>query len=311
MSALSSRETNEIGITTMLRRSLAELDQELITEQPTIQDGCGASVALLVGDRLFTAALGHCGILLFEPSHQRSQSSKTPQSEATSLKARSIDDSLARKEMGINPRSLGDRGWKSVDGNMMRFATCTSCKLSYDSGHTLLMLISGPVSTSLSRDTASEVLDRFGQRARAISGEVVAKASEVHKSGGAEETFPQQFTAVTVAFLPPREIPQELQHLAPKSAKAAPAPPPGKKQKTESGKTETNSLRLRHILVRHAECNAPFDPARQKPVTRHLSEADAVLRRVLHDLLKEQAARKPPADPKKAALELMPGAVTW
>jgi len=56
-----------------LQKSLSELDQELVLEQVGIQDGCGASVALLVGDKLFTAVIGSCGILLFSYSPQPGQ----------------------------------------------------------------------------------------------------------------------------------------------------------------------------------------------------------------------------------------------
>jgi len=192
-----------------------------------------------------------------------------------------IDDS--QSDQSTYPRSLGDRVWKAAGGSTpVQFAqaTCSSRMLSYgtDPGHNVLLLASGPIFARSVLESASELVVELDQRPRAISGEVSARAFEAAASEKPEDeafgAYPQQFAAVTVVFLPPRKIPHELQSLAPKSAKLAPAPPPSKKQKTEAG-----SLRVRHILVRHSECQAPFDPVRQKPVTRHLSEADAILRR--------------------------------
>lgn len=178
--------------------------------------------------------------------------------------------------------------------------TCSSCKLSYEHGCSALLLTSSTVSASLPLLTVKEVVVDLEQRPRAISGDIAAKARELLKSGEEEST--PQFSAVTVCFLPPREIPEELKALAPKAASSTPSPPPNKKQKTDPSKVENNSVRLRHILVRHSECHAPFDPVRQKAVTRPPSEAETILRRALRELLQEQYTRKPSLDPKKAAL---------
>lgn len=318
MSSLTPRETNEAGVMAMLQRSLAELDQELLVEQLTIQDGCGASVALLIGDTLFMAVIGKCGVLLCTPSSQPANGCKTarPPLGSTSrasatapvFTVRSIDDTQAQRPQWANPRSLGDRAWKNLGGIPLPFvqATCSSCKLSHENGHSVLLLTSQPVSQNLSFQNASDVVIEFDQRPRAISGEVVAKVREAfdlqQSTHEASEAATPHHSAVTVVFLPPKEIPYELHSMAPKSAKLAPAPPPSKKQRVEAGKPETLSLRLRHILVRHSDCNAAFDPLRQKPVSRHPSEADRILRQALRDLLKDQATIKLPGDPKKAAL---------
>ena len=41
----------------LTRGAFESLDQEMLTKHPEIQDGCGAAVALLIGDHVFIALL--------------------------------------------------------------------------------------------------------------------------------------------------------------------------------------------------------------------------------------------------------------
>lgn len=335
MSSLMPSQTNEMGVTSMLRNIFAELNQELLSDQVGILDGCGASLALLISDRLFTAAIGNCGILLCSPSSQQADASQrhgsktlgvqtlraTSETTASASCIVGASSSLTVRSLGESPghssgqvtapaRSLGDRAWKTMQGALLQIAppTCSSFRLSYEHGCTTLLLTSSPIAASLPSQTVKDIVVEMEQRPRAISGDIAAKARELaisgEEAGVSVDSYPCQHSAVTISFLPPRPIPEELRPLAPKSvsARVTPSPPPSKKQKTETSKGETNSVRLRHILVKHAECHAPFDPVRQKAVTRHISEAETMLRRALRELLQEQALRKPSLDAKKAAL---------
>merc|ERR1711974_19183 len=110
----------------------------------------------------------------------------------------------------------------------------------------MLLLTAAPIAASLPLQTVSEIVAQLGQRPRAISGEIASRSRNVSNS---QLPGAQQFSAVTVAFLPPREVPEELRPLAPKAMQVQVATlPPNKKQKTDAGKVETNSLRLRHLL---------------------------------------------------------------
>merc|ERR1712187_461789 len=44
---------------------------DLLIGQPAIHDGCGASVAVLIGERLFTAVCGKCSAVLCETGPQK------------------------------------------------------------------------------------------------------------------------------------------------------------------------------------------------------------------------------------------------
>eukprot|EP00439_Symbiodinium_sp_Y106_P034971 s261_g4.t1 len=69
ISSLPANCTSETYVKAALVKSFEDLDKEILETQPDIQDGvdgCGAAVALIIGDVLFSAVLGLCDGLLFE-----------------------------------------------------------------------------------------------------------------------------------------------------------------------------------------------------------------------------------------------------
>merc|ERR1719401_1852958 len=74
-------------------------------------------------------------------------------------------------------------------------------------------------------------------------------------------------------------------------------PPPAKKARKEA-----ESVRLRHIVVKHRDCGQPFDPVRNRPIARSREEAETMLRRALRELNQEAKQNKVPVDNAKAKL---------
>jgi len=347
MSALYHHQTNEAAVTMMLQATFLELDQELISDQAGIQDGCGAALALLIGNRLFTAVLGKCDVVVCAPSSTapapkakatpapvRSGASASTSSSAPSpLVARSMGEGQGRcglmqermylEGLGAQvfqgdigdcvqspsgavasvSRSLGDPAWKAIGGISLLRAEpkVLSTIISTEAGVPAIVLASTPVLEGLPLQQFTDAIAEFPQRPRAISGEIAAEARRKRLADDPNEGgYENHYAALTVFFLPPKELPHELAHIAPKSAKVAPAPPPNKKQKL--GGPEMNSVRLRHVLVRHSDSKEPFDPVRQVQVTRLLGEADSILRQALREILQEQTMQPPSTGAKKDAL---------
>lgn len=66
LSELRAGTPSAASVQTAVAKSLETLDQELLIRNPEIADGCGAAVALLVGDHLFVAFMGRCTAVLCE-----------------------------------------------------------------------------------------------------------------------------------------------------------------------------------------------------------------------------------------------------
>merc|ERR1711972_149745 len=77
---------------------------------------------------------------------------------------------------------------------------------------------------------------------------------------------------------------------------------PGGPPAAKKARKEAESVRLRHILVKHRDCGQPFDPVRNRPVVRSRDEAESLLRQTLRELTQEAKATKLPADISKAKL---------
>merc|ERR1712118_208703 len=180
----------------------------------------------MVGDKLFTAVIGGCGMMLgLSPAQSSSNTAGASSSSASTATAtprkfevHAIDDILRDQAMG--PRSLGDRAFKAAFAPLQfARATCSSWTLACgnDGDRSVLLLGSGPMLERLSSDSLSELAVELEQRPRAISSELSVKVFEAAASDKkADETggkASQQFTAVTVAFFPPREVPHDLQSL--------------------------------------------------------------------------------------------------
>lgn len=181
-------------------------------------------------------------------------------------------------------RSLGDRAWKGPEGGipgsvkLLRGAPETRVTdVSWAERHQFLVIVSAPVAEAVSPEDSVAIGAEFAGKPRAASGEIAGRASEAANNGN------MQCTAVVVYF-------------SPKEDRPASAPPAKKARK------EAESVRLRHIVVKHRDCAQPFDPVRNRPVVRSREEAEQMLRRALRDLSQEAKTIKLPADASKAKL---------
>ncbi|CAE7185109.1 unnamed protein product, partial [Symbiodinium pilosum] len=115
----------------------------------------------------------------------------------------------------------------------------------------------------------------FEQKPRAASGEIANRAALAPQNSNA------QCTTIVVYF-----VPKDDRAVMEPAAKRA--------------KKEAESVRLRHIVVRHQDCSSPFDPVRNVQVQRTAQEAEGILRQALQELITEAKTIKLPAG-KKAA----------
>merc|ERR1712137_1021803 len=74
-------------------------------------------------------------------------------------------------------------------------------------------------------------------------------------------------------------------------------PPAAKKARIEA-----ESVRIRHILVKHRDCEQPFDPVRGRAIIRTRDEAEILMRGALRELTREARTIRLPADASKAKL---------
>lgn len=307
LSALPPGYENDVFIKATLKKTFEDLDKDLLVGQPAIHDGCGASVALLIGEKLFTAVCGKvCGVLMEAGPQKAGQVSYTPVSVGANQGHCHLPEeqkfltaeggAVFQNEQGNTlvsgpggavaqvSRSLGDRAWKGPQGGipgsvrLLRGVPETkSVDVSWGDKHHCLILASAPVAGALSPDIISKVASALGSRPRATAGEVTARASDATTTGTT------QCTAMVIRFVP-------------KDDKYAGQPAAKKARK------EAESVRLRHIVVRYRDCGQPFDPVRNRPVGRTREEAETMLRRALIELGEEATKIKLPSDAKKVQL---------
>jgi serine/threonine protein phosphatase PrpC len=299
LSALPPGYENETFVKATLLKTFEDLDKDILRGQPAIHDGCGGAVALTVGEKLFTAVVGRCDAVLSEAGNPVSLGDKQGRLELPE-EQKWMQDKGGVMMQGENgkllvsspagsvaavSRSLGDRAWKGPEGgipgapNLLRPKPQTAVTtISWAERHTCLALSSGPVADAVNPKAVVEVAAEFPQKPRAASGEIATRAAQVNSGA--------QCTSVMVCFLP-------------KEDKAA-QPPPSKKAKKEA-----ESVRLRHIVVKHRDCGQPFDPVRNRPVSRTKEEAELVLRGALRELIQEAKKVKLPANPDKAKLMVL------
>jgi len=309
LSALPPGYENATFVKAALTKTFEDLDKEILRGQPAIHDGCGAVVALTVGEKLFTAVSGKCDAVLCEAEQQKGGEQGLPvfvplgskqgrcslpdeqkwltenggvvfQAEGGHTLVSSPNGAVASVS-----RSLGDRAWKGAEGGipgsikLLRGTPETKVTdLAPAEKHQFLVMSSMPVAESVSQQECTSIAWEFSGKPRAASGAIAGKAAEAPQNGNGA-----QCTAVVVYFWP-------------KDDKSAQAPPPKKARK------EAESVRLRHIVVKHRDCGQPFDPVRNRPVTRAREEAETMLRRALRELLQEAKTIKVSADPSKAKL---------
>lgn len=307
MSVIPQGYENATFLKPCLKKAFEDLDKEVLRGHQGIQDGCGGAVALLVGEKLFTAVCGQCELHLIEAGARkgsRQEPSKAAAMGRNQGKWSLPDDTKFCKDNGgmvfpgeggtlltSNPngsvtamsRSIGDRAWKGSMGGiagslkLLRSVPETRfTEVSWADKHLALVLTSAPVARNMSCEDMASVATEFEAKPRAASGEIAGRSA----------ALPQNAIAQCTAL---------VLHFVPKNEKAA-SEPAAKKQKREA-----ESVRLRHIVVKHLECGQPFDPVRNQPVTRSVQAAEAMLRNALRELIQEAKTLKLPASGKKAS----------
>eukprot|EP00929_Paragymnodinium_shiwhaense_P072013 TRINITY_DN36562_c0_g1_i1.p1 TRINITY_DN36562_c0_g1~~TRINITY_DN36562_c0_g1_i1.p1 ORF type:complete len:541 (-),score=130.73 TRINITY_DN36562_c0_g1_i1:299-1921(-) len=309
LSALPQGYENDVFIKATLKKTFEDLDKEVLQGQPAIHDGCGAAVALLVGERLFTATIGKCHAILCEAG--------PPKAGQVNYKANSLGANQGacdlpdeRKWLTDNggvvftaengktlvsspggavsavSRSLGDRAWKGEMGGIpgsvklvRGIPETRSTELSWADRHGGLILTSAPIYEAVPATDCAAIASTYPGRARATCGEIAAKA--VQAAGGANA----QHTSLVVYFLPKVN-----------TGKEAGAPP------AKKAKKEAESVRVRHIVLKFRDCGQAFDPVRNRPIARSREEAETTLRGALRELCSEQSSIKRPGDASKAKL---------
>lgn len=306
LSALPPGYENQTFVKATLTKTFEDLDKEILRGQPAIHDGCGAAVALSVGEKLFTAVCGKCEIVLCEaggppqrlryqpislgdkqgrcdlPEEQKfltENGGVVFQAEGGVAMVSSASGSVAAVS-----RSLGDRSWKGPEGGIPGSVKLikptpqtTVTDLSWGNRHVFMILSSAPVANVVTSDDCITAGTEFLGKPRAVSGELTAKAAEAPGNANA------QCTSVAVYFVA-------------KDDKAG-GPPAAKKARKEA-----ESVRLRHIVVKHRDCGQPYDPVRNRPIVRSREEAELMLRGALKELNTEAKSIKLPADASKAKL---------
>lgn len=327
--SLPPDQVNQTFLKATLIKTFEDLDRDLLLGQPGIQDGCGAALALLVGDHLLTAALGKCNVVLCKPvaaggaapgatetwraaslgSSQGRWDLPSERAWHAGAVVETPDGARARTEAGAEAavsRSLGDRLWKAEAGGVARgLLRCvpevSATQLTFADGNPVAVLTAAPVTDKVSVEGIADVVTRFPLRPRAMCGEIAYLAAEALAPEKVAVEVREQCAAAAICFLPPKGSAEEL-------AKGAAAEGPAAKKPKLAPKAEVQSVRLRHLLVRHCDSGQPVDPVRGLPVTRAQAEAEASLRRALRELLQEQQEQKaktqrPGADARKASLQ--------
>lgn len=317
LSRLPPLPADEASVEASLRGTFEDLDRELLANQLDVKDGCGAAVALLVGDHLFTATLGRCSAVLCQMG-EGSNSTAVPlgggprQLHADVPRLRSAGGKVVEKGTGLRvqhpsgalsqvSRSLGDRMWKSTEGHGARFplVVCApevrGVPLRGVDDCPFLLLVASSVSAALGPQELVDVAAEFQTQPRAACGEVATRALEVRAGAAALG----QCTAVQVCFLPPKPGAEEKKKGA---TRPEPSPPAKKAKFTAAPGGGTQSVRLRHILVKYSDGQQQSNEkdakgSGKKIATRTRQEAEAILRRAINELRKDlRACKKAPKD---------------
>mmetsp|Transcript_130687 Transcript_130687/g.406366 ORF Transcript_130687/g.406366 Transcript_130687/m.406366 type:complete len:514 (+) Transcript_130687:74-1615(+) len=305
LSKLPSSPADEAAVEAALRGTFEDLDKELLTNQTEIKDGCGSAVALLVGDHIFVAVLGRCSAVLCE-IEEGSRHTPVPlgggpgQLNADLPRLKSAggkvigEGGVLRIAHPAGPtssvsRSLGDRLWKSAEGTGTRFPL-VSCipevhaiPLKSVEEMPSLLLVASSVAVALGPKELMDLVSEFQTQPRAACGEVASRALDAHAGAAALA----QCTALQVCFLPARAGGEDKK----KAQRPDPAPLAKRAKFAAAPGGGTQSVRLRHILVKFADSPPKVD-ARGRTITRNRQEAEAVLRRAINELRKDRKAMK-------------------
>jgi len=223
LSALPPGYENDVFIKATLKKTFEDLDKDILVGQPAIHDGCGASVAVLIGERLFTAVCGNASAVLCEAGNKSgSQVNLKPQNMGEKQGYCHIPEeqkfltenggAMFTSETGATlvsgpggavaqvSRSLGDRAWKGETGGipgsvklLRGIPETRSAELSWGEKHHCLILASAPVAGAVNPEDCAKLASQLGSRPRATAGEIVAKAAAFSAT--------TQCTAVVVKFV--------------------------------------------------------------------------------------------------------------
>jgi len=231
-----------------LLKTFEDLERELFVAG--ITERCGASLALVIGDWLFTAVLGPCSAVLCQADGSAPPASGSHGYAATQLSAPGA--------MSVPTSPEHTLGTPDVRGTQM----------SLGDGHEPFFVLAGvPVTSAVPSKEITDICAGFLRRPRASCGEIVARAAK--KLGDTAEC------ATVAGFLKAAEkVTKEGE-------------PASKRAKKEAQQLSMESVRLRHIIVRYKDAKQAFDPLKNKAVTRTREEAEALLRETLTELLKD------------------------
>eukprot|EP00747_Dinoflagellata_sp_TGD_P139520 gnl/TRDRNA2_/TRDRNA2_175900_c0_seq6.p1 gnl/TRDRNA2_/TRDRNA2_175900_c0~~gnl/TRDRNA2_/TRDRNA2_175900_c0_seq6.p1 ORF type:complete len:526 (+),score=104.28 gnl/TRDRNA2_/TRDRNA2_175900_c0_seq6:88-1665(+) len=317
LSKLPPDQAHDTFVQSALIWSFKTLDEELLATD--IDDGCGAAVLLLIGDRAFTAVVGKCNAILCEvAADKQRESTPVPLGGSRGTPANPEErrrlmgsgaviigegaDSRIRHPSGVmSPvsRSLGDRLWKgaSAGGIGPTLVTCTpevqSAALKGYESHPFILLSASSVASVLTPRDLLDTAEEFSVQPRAACVCITNKAAG---NGGAAASV--QYTSVEICFLPPREEEKNKD-----KKPEAPADPLKKKPKLADAAPGggTRSVRIRHILCRYSDGPQPKAQAAGKKVSRNKAEAEETIIKAIRELKEEaKELKKTKGTPKDA-----------
>lgn len=279
-----------------LLKTFEDLERDLEGNGSGIGEQCSASLVLLVGNWLFSAVLGCSGATFFKACAEEPQgggSGGTATVRRPPSSGSSVASGFSYVPMHLGSGAHASPGFASAgkhsdptSRSSSRVPEVVGLQLSECGLEPFIVLAGLPVAGALNVQEIMEIGNEFLHRPRATSGKLVAKAAErlSAKNGGASAKVVPD-CAVVAAFLREPEEVGGVVGSAPSSGRRPEAP------LVKRGRTEApgvmESVRLRHIVVRHKDCKFPVDPLKNKPATRSQAESEEILRATLAELLKD------------------------
>lgn len=190
-----------------LIKSFQDLDTEYLAQNPAVEDGCGAALALLIGSHAFVATLGRCSAVLAEadPASGRPRPHTVTGRSAQAVSSASLGEPAKKKKGGPGATCIPE----------VQAVALRDCK-----EHPFLLLASSAMAAVMAPEKLVERVADFQNQPRIACSELLARASEASKPG-------MQSAAAQVCFLPPRE--GRVSEAGASQASAASGPPPDRK----------------------------------------------------------------------------------
>eukprot|EP00928_Gymnodinium_smaydae_P072406 TRINITY_DN55776_c0_g1_i1.p1 TRINITY_DN55776_c0_g1~~TRINITY_DN55776_c0_g1_i1.p1 ORF type:complete len:476 (-),score=97.19 TRINITY_DN55776_c0_g1_i1:134-1561(-) len=157
--SLPAANCTAVFIKAALLKTFEDLEKELQVAQ--INERCGAALALVIGDYLFTAVLGNCGAVLFQSSGSTGSAKGTLQWSSTPL-------STAASQAPPGPGQI--LGTPEVKGTQME-------------GEPFFVLTGCPTSKLVDVQEQGEICASFIRRPRASAGEIASRAGKNEGAG--------------------------------------------------------------------------------------------------------------------------------